>query len=262
MNTILDKIIETKQAEVAAAKKARPFAALLEEAQAVSRQPHSFRAALERSDTGIIAEFKRRSPSKGFIHQGAQIAEIVPGYAASGATACSILTDTEYFGGSLDDLREARSLTTVPLLRKDFIIDEYQIAEARVTGADVILLIAAALHPEKVNQLCSFAHHLKLEILLEVHKPQELDCICPTIDVVGVNNRNLETFVTDIRTSFELAEQIPTSFVRISESGISSPESVLRLREAGYRGFLMGENFMKEPQPADALRHFIERLKQ
>ena len=249
MNTILDKIIETKQAEVAAAKKARPFAALLEEAQAVSRQPHSFRAALERSDTGII-------------HKGAQVAEIVPGYAASGATACSILTDTEYFGGSLDDLREARSLTTVPLLRKDFIIDEYQIAEARVAGADVILLIAAALHPEKVNQLCSFAHHLKLEILLEVHKPQELDCICPTIDVVGVNNRNLETFVTDIRTSFELAEQIPTSFVRISESGISSPESVLRLREAGYRGFLMGENFMKEPQPADALRHFIERLKQ
>lgn len=261
MNTILDNIIQTKHLEVATAKAARPFEAILADAQAVTRPAVSFRRALEQSENGIIAEFKRRSPSKGFIHEGARVADVVPGYAAAGAAACSILTDTTYFGGSADDLQEARRLVDIPLLRKDFIVDEYQIAEARLWGADVILLIAAALTPAEVERLSLFAHSLGLEVLLEVHDVCELAHICPTVDAVGINNRNLATFVTDVQTSFELAGQIPSEYLRISESGISSPDTVRRLREAGFRGFLMGENFMKEPDPAGVLQHFIEELR-
>lgn len=261
MNTILDNIIQTKHLEIATAKTACPFEAILADAQAVTRPVISFRGTLEQSESGIIAEFKRRSPSKGFIHEGAQVAEIVPGYAAAGAAACSVLTDTTYFGGSPEDLREARKLVDIPLLRKDFIIDEYQIAEARIWGADVILLIAAALTPAEVERLGNFAHSLGLEVLLEIHDACELAHICPAVDVVGINNRNLATFETDVQTSFSLAGQIPAQYLRISESGISSPDTVKGLREAGFRGFLMGENFMKEPDPAAALKHFIEALK-
>ncbi|WP_298062380.1 indole-3-glycerol phosphate synthase TrpC [uncultured Rikenella sp.] len=261
MNTILDRIIQTKRNEVEAAKAAKPFAALWEEAQALPCPARSLRQALERSETGIIAEFKRRSPSKGFIHEGATVAGIVPGYAAAGAAACSVLTDPVYFGGSADDLREARRLVDIPLLRKDFIIDEYQIAEARLWGADAILLIAAALTPAEVGRFGSFAHGLGLEVLLEIHDACELPHIGSAADVVGINNRNLATFVTDVQTSSELGPQIPDQYLRISESGIDSPETVRRLREAGFRGFLMGETFMKEPDPADALRQFILKLR-
>lgn len=261
MNTILDNIIQTKYLEVATAKASRPFETILADAQAMTRSVVPFRGALERSESGIIAEFKRRSPSKGFIHKGARVADVVPGYAAAGAAACSILTDTTYFGGSPDDLQEARKLVNIPLLRKDFIIDEYQICEARIWGADVILLIAAALTPIEVDRLSRFAHSLGLEVLLEVHDTCELAHICPSVDVVGINNRNLATFVTNVQTSFELAGQIPGEYLRISESGISSPDTVRRLREAGFRGFLMGENFMKETDPAEVLHHFIKELK-
>lgn len=261
MNTILDNIIQTKHVEIATAKAAKPFATLWNEAQAVSRPGRSFRQALERSETGIIAEFKRRSPSKGFIHQNAKVTDVIPGYAAAGAAACSVLTDTVYFGGSPDDLREARKSVDIPLLRKDFIIDEYQIAQARIWGADVILLIAAALTPAEVERLSLFAHSLGLEVLLEIHDVCELAHICPAVDVVGINNRNLATFATDVETSFRLGGQIPGRYLRISESGIGSPDTVRRLREAGFRGFLMGENFMKETDPATALQHFIEELK-
>lgn len=261
MNTILNNIIQTKRIEVATARAAKPLASVLAEAQAVKRPTLSFRGALVQSESGIIAEFKRRSPSKGFIHEGARVADIVPGYAEAGAAACSILTDTTYFGGSSDDLQEARRLVNIPLLRKDFIIDEYQICEARIWGADVILLIAAALTPDDVKHLSLFAHSLGLEVLLEIHDVCELAHICPSVDVVGINNRNLATFTTDVQTSFELEGQIPGMYLRISESGISSPDTVRRLREAGFRGFLMGENFMKETDPAEALRHFIDELK-
>lgn len=261
MNNILDNIIQTKRIEVATALAEKPFASILTEAQAAKRPTLPFREALERSESGIIAEFKRRSPSKGFIHEGARVADVVPGYAAAGAAACSVLTDTTYFGGSPDDLREARELVDIPLLRKDFIIDEYQICEARIWGADVILLIAAALTPAEVERLSLFAHSLGLEVLLEIHDACELAHICPSVDVVGINNRNLATFVTDVQTSFELEGQIPGRYLRISESGISSPDTVRRLREAGFRGFLMGENFMKETDPAKALKHFINELK-
>lgn len=261
MNTILDNITQTKHVELATAKASKPFETILAEAQVVTRPVVSFRRALERSESGIIAEFKRRSPSKGFIHEGVKVADVVPGYAAAGAAACSVLTDTTYFGGSADDLREARKLTDIPLLRKDFVIDEYQICEARIWGADVILLIAAILTPLDVKRLSLFAHTLGLEVLLELHNVRELAHITPSVDVVGINNRDLATFAVDVQRSFELGRQIPGEYLRISESGLSSPDTVRRLREAGFRGFLMGENFMKEPDPARALHHFIEKLK-
>ena len=260
MNMILDNIIQNKRLEIASAKAVKPFAALLEEARQAVRPVCSFRQALEHSATGIIAEFKRRSPSKGFIHEGADPEKVVPGYAAAGAAACSVLTDTAYFGGSADDLKKARKRVGLPLLRKDFTIDEYQIAQARIWGADAILLIAAVLTPAETEKLSLFAHSLGLEVLLEIHDACELNRLCPAVDVVGVNNRNLATFATDVRTSFELAGRIPAEYLRSSESGIGSPDTVLRLREAGFRGFLMGENFMKEPDPATALRNFIQAL--
>lgn len=261
MNTILDNIIQTKHLEIATAKASEPFEVILAQARAVARSTLSFRQALLDSPTGIIAEFKRRSPSKGFIHEGARVDEVVPGYARAGAAACSVLTDMTYFGGAAEDLQQARKLVDIPLLRKDFIIDEYQICEARLWGADVILLIAAALTPAEVKRLAEFAHGLGLEVLLEVHTACELAHICPAVDVVGVNNRNLSTFVTSVEASFDLFGQIPSECLCISESGISSPDTVLRLREAGFRGFLMGENFMKEADPTEALRNFIKQLR-
>lgn len=170
------------------------------------------RHALESSPYGIIAEFKRKSPSKGFIHRDADVAQVVSGYAASGAAACSVLTDTLYFGGSPEDLMRARAVVDIPLLRKDFIVDPYQLAEAAAWGADVVLLIAAALTPGQCRELAEAAHELGLEVLLEVHHQDELDRICEQVDIVGINNRNLATFVTDIYTSFELAKQIPGYF--------------------------------------------------
>lgn len=258
---ILDNIIQTKKVEVASARLEEPFSVIYERALHVQRQPQSFRQALEKSSTGIIAEFKRKSPSKGFIHEDAKVSDIIPGYTKAGASACSVLTDMTYFGGSDEDLKEARNLTDIPLLRKDFIIDKYQICQARIWGADAILLIAAALTPVEVEWLASFAHSLQLEVLLEIHEGRELAHLCAEVDVVGINNRNLSTFNTDINTSFELGKQIPDNHLKISESAISSPDTVKRLREAGFRGFLMGENFMKESDPAASLHDFIQKLK-
>lgn len=257
---ILDQILETKRREVAALKAQLPFGELYARAKAHTRPVRSFSGALSTSPSGIIAEFKRRSPSKGFINREARPEEIVPGYETAGAAAVSVLTDRDYFAGSLDDLRRARAGAQLPLLRKDFVIDAYQIAEARLAEADAVLLIAAALTPAQTSSLASFAHELDLEVLLEIHREQELGHLCDAVDVVGVNNRDLTTFVTDIRVSLALAPFIPDRFVRISESGLSSPEAVRALREAGFSGFLMGENFMKRPDPAAALREFIEAL--
>jgi indole-3-glycerol phosphate synthase len=235
---------------------------ILRDAEAASskNESRSFKAALKHSTTGIIAEFKRKSPSKGFIHEGAKVEDIVAGYEQAGATAVSVLTDAGYFGGSLDDLATARRLIHLPILRKDFIIEAYQICEAKLYGADVVLLIAAALSKGQTVELTAFAHHLGLEVLLEIHHAGELDYIHAPVDVVGVNNRDLGSFVTDVQTSLQLAEKLPPNMVRISESGISSSETVKRLQQAGFNGFLMGENFMKHPQPAVALQHFINAL--
>lgn len=260
MENILTKIIATKETELREAKAGRPYEAILEEAIGNRREIVSFRDALLRSDTGIIAEFKRKSPSKGFIKETAEVAEIVPGYERAGAAAVSVLTDRDYFGGSPEDLKEASARAVLPLLRKDFIIDEYQICEAKLWGADVILLIAAALTVERTHSLAAFARGLGLEVLLEIHNEKELGHIDPHVSVVGVNNRDLTTFVTDIDVSLRLSRMIPQEFVRISESGISDPETVRELRNAGYRGFLMGENFMKTDDPAAALEQFIAAL--
>lgn len=257
---ILEKIVATKAVEIERAKQLRGFDEIYRAARAVTRPSYSFKEALCSSPTGIIAEFKRKSPSKGYIKATAEISRIVPGYAGTGAAAISVLTDTEYFGGSLGDLREARRLVEIPLLRKDFIIDEYQVCEARLAGADVILLIAAALAPERTADLARFAHELGLEVLLEIHDGSELGYLSEYIDVVGVNNRNLKTFMTDTGISKELSSKIPDEYMKISESGISAPETVKELRDYGYRGFLMGENFMKEEDPAGVLAKFIDAI--
>ena len=212
------------------------------------------------SATGIISEFKRRSPSKRWINEQARPEDIIPGYEAAGASALSILTDEKFFGGRMRDIRTARPLTTLPILRKDFIIDSYQLYQARIIGADAVLLIAAALEVNQCNELAAQAHELGLEVLLELHNENELNHIGNNIDMVGINNRNLGTFHTDVANSFRLAELLPTDKVLVSESGLSDPDTIRRLQEAGFKGFLMGEAFMKTNNPADALKEFISSL--
>ena len=259
MKDILMEIIEAKRETICEQKKAISLAAL-QDGAAESRNMFSMRQALANSSSGIIAEFKRKSPSKGWINKDASPEEVTAAYAANGASALSILTDTPFFGGSLKDLRDARPGVNIPILRKDFIIDEYQLYQAKIVGADAILLIAAALKKKECAFLAGKAHELGLEVLLEIHSEKELEYVNSTIDMVGVNNRNLGTFVTDIENSFRLASALPKDTLLVSESGISSPDTVKRLREAGFRGFLIGENFMKTDNPGKALGEFIKQL--
>lgn len=257
---ILDKIIAHKHREVADKRKAVSIEDL-EKKLFFPRRPISMKQSLlNASGTGIIAEFKRRSPSKGLINGNADVAEVTCGYANRGAAALSVLTDNEFFGGSNEDLEKAR-INNIPILRKDFIIDEYQVVEAKAIGADVILLIAACLAPEEVKRLASFAKSLDLEVLLEIHNEDELKHICDECDVVGVNNRDLKHFTVDINRSLELVDQIPSDKVKISESGITDTDTINRLRSAGFKGFLIGENFMKEKDPMIAFASFVKHLK-
>ncbi|NDP20897.1 MAG: indole-3-glycerol phosphate synthase TrpC [Paludibacter sp.] len=257
---ILDKIIASKAIEVTLRKLSTPISTL-EKSPAFSRKCLSMKQSLLDSESGIIAEFKRKSPSLGWIHEAADVVDVTAGYSAAGASGISILTDLEYFGGTPMDLMAARQFITCPVLRKDFVIDEYQLYEAKAMGADVILLIAAALIVEETLMLAQKAHELGLEVLLEVHNAEEIGHANDFVDMLGVNNRNLKTFEQSIQTSFDLAALIPAKFVKVSESGISKEETVLELRKVGYKGFLMGENFMKEENPAAALVRFIEGLK-
>ena len=273
---ILEQIIATKRQELQAARTHRAEAHAsasdlraipLEGVQGVKAQRRrSLKQALLASETGIIAEFKRKSPSKGWIHADASPLEVVPAYAAAGAAALSILTDETYFGGSLDFIRQVRPLVDLPILRKDFIIDPIQLVEARQAGADAVLLIAACLGRGDCAALTAEAHRLGLEVLLEIHGADELDYVTPDIDVVGVNNRHLGTFVTDVQTSFDLAPALRSMTeegagpVFISESGLGDPATVRALRAAGFRGFLMGEHFMRQPAPGTALAQFIQAL--
>jgi indole-3-glycerol phosphate synthase len=257
---ILNKILETKRAEIAEYIRKESYDEIFHRAQSISRSAVSFSKALKTSRPAIIAEFKRRSPSKGYINKEADVLAIVKGYAEKGAAAISVLTDSDYFGGSLEDLILARKTTALPLLRKDFIIDPYQICQARIAGADVILLIAAAITPQQCAALAQFTRELNMEVLLEIHNPSELEYLNDFVNVVGVNNRNLTTFVTDTALSERLVAMIPDKFVKISESGISSAATVKRLYNLGYDGFLMGENFMKHSDPAGALEQFIAEL--
>ena len=222
----------------------------------------SLREALLQSDTGIIAEFKRRSPSKGWIKEDGR-ADIIPlSYQQNGAAALSILTDEQYFGGSDDFIRQARqSGVTLPILYKNFVIDEAQLYAAALCGASAVLLIAACLSKEECKRLLAKAHELGLEVLLEMHSESELEYAELEPDICGINNRNLGSFVTDVQNSFRLAELLPKDAVKVSESGISNPDTVKALRQAGFRGFLIGENFMKTADPGAALKDFVVKLR-
>ncbi|MFZ1259921.1 MAG: indole-3-glycerol phosphate synthase TrpC [Chitinophagaceae bacterium] len=211
--------------------------------------------------TGIIAEFKRKSPSKGwFKSKELEVEPVVTAYNKS-AAGISVLTDDEFFGGDLDDLIQTKVITDIPVLRKDFIIDKWQIAEAKAFGADVILLIAACLSPTEVKELATYTKSIGLESILEIHNEEELDHICDEVDMVGVNNRNLKTFEVNIDTSLQLVSKIPSGKPAIAESGISSIDAIVTLRNAGFKGFLIGENFMKEEHPGKAFENFITELK-
>lgn len=256
---ILDTIVAKKRIEVAAAKEHISVEALTKQ-PFFSRSTYSLCTFLQdEMRTGIIAEFKRKSPSKGVINATAEVEEVTTAYSAA-ASGISVLTDTDFFGGNQDDLKKAR-IQQVPILRKDFMIDEYQVYEAKAMGADVILLIAACLTPDEVNQLGACAKGLGMEVLLEIHDETELMHISDMVDMVGVNNRNLKTFEVDINTSLRLIEQIPAGKPAIAESGISNVDTIVTLRKAGFSGFLIGENFMKEPQPSVAFADFIDQLK-
>ncbi|MDR2938431.1 MAG: indole-3-glycerol phosphate synthase TrpC [Prevotellaceae bacterium] len=260
MNNILEKIVADKRVEVAQRKAVRTIAQLTKESN-FERKTLSLKSSLRQSQSGIIAEFKRKSPSKGWIHANADLPSVTAGYSAAGASGISILTDEKYFGGTPNDLIAARPQVACPILRKDFTVDEYQIYEAKAMGADLVLLIAAALSVKETKAFASKAHELGLEVLLEVHSEEELAHANEFVDMLGVNNRNLKTFTTDVQISFDLADKIPADFVKVSESGISQPQTVLELRRAGFQGFLMGENFMKEKNPAQALSNFIGQVK-
>jgi len=257
---ILDKIVADKYKEVDLKKSLIPIKQL-EASVLFKRETFSLANALRNSNTGIIAEHKRRSPSKGTINQNTNVGQVAKAYKKAGVCGMSVLTDIKYFGGSLEDLQLARASVDMPLLRKEFIIAEYQIIEAKAQGADVILLIAAVLSKEEIKRFSELAKSLNLDVLLEVHNQDELQkSIMPSIDMLGVNNRNLKTFEVSLEASKSLSESIPHDFVKVSESGISSIEAIQELKQYGYQGFLIGENFMKTDNPGKSAAKFIEQL--
>ncbi|MBS1671006.1 MAG: indole-3-glycerol phosphate synthase TrpC [Bacteroidetes bacterium] len=256
---ILDTIIAKKRIEVAERKKQTSIQQL-EKGKFFTNKTLSLKQfLLDENRTGIIAEYKRKSPSKGIINNHSSVQVVTTAYAKY-ASGISVLTDEEFFGGSLNDLLAA-TINELPLLRKDFMIDEYQIIEAKANGADVILLIAACLSTQQVKNFSALAKSIGLEILLEIHNEEELNHICDEVDFVGVNNRNLKTFEVNIQTSLQLIQKIPTNKIAITESGINNVDSIVTLRNAGFKGFLIGENFMKENNPAIAFENFVQQLK-
>ncbi|WP_350291171.1 indole-3-glycerol phosphate synthase TrpC [uncultured Croceitalea sp.] len=258
---ILDKIVADKRKEVDLKKSLIPNSQL-EQSVLFGRKGKSLTSALQKSNTGIIAEHKRRSPSKGTINQNTNVGQVAIGYENGGVSGMSVLTDIKYFGGSLEDLLLARTSVTMPILRKEFIISEYQILEAKAHGADVILLIAAVLTRTEIKTLSELAKSIGLEVLLEVHNEEELQkSIMPSLDMVGVNNRNLKTFKVSLETSKKLSNLISDDFVKVSESGISTIEAIQDLKQFGYQGFLIGENFMKTDNPGKSAAEFINKLK-
>ena len=260
---ILTQIIANKRKEISRQMEAvsmKQLEAII--AMRETREPLSLSRSVMSSPTGIISEFKRRSPSKGWINREADVRLITGGYAEAGAAGLSVLTDTDFFGGSEGDLIKARlSAQTTPILRKDFIISEYQILQSVAIQADAILLIAAALEKDECKRLAEIAHSLGLEILLEIHSEDELEYVTECIDLIGVNNRNLGSFHTDVENSFRLAERLPKGIPHISESGISEADTIITLRQAGYNGFLMGESFMKTEKPTNTLKILIQDMK-
>jgi indole-3-glycerol phosphate synthase len=258
---ILDKIIATKREEVANQKKVVSIQQL-EKYPLFSRKCNSLKAnLLKEGSSGIIAEFKQKSPSKGEINFSVKVEEVTKGYVEAGAVCISVLTDYEYFGGTLANLTKARETNTdIPILRKDFMIDTYQIIEAKAFGADVILLIAACLKKPEAEILAKKAKELGMDVLMEIHNEEELKIVNDFVDVVGVNNRNLKTFTVDIETSVHLSKLIPDKFVKISESGLTGAKEIGYLRENGFKGFLIGETFMKTKNPGETCKKFIAEL--
>lgn len=258
--SILKTITDYKTLEVTARKKAFPLS-LIQQSTYYNRRCVSISESIKKG-SGIIAEHKRKSPSKGLINDSALVPEVIKGYEMAGVSAISVLTDTKFFGGSLEDLLLARTITNIPLLRKEFIVDSYQIYEAKAYGADAILLIAACLTKLQVQEYAAIAKQIGLEVLVEVHNESELDiAINDNVQMLGVNNRNLKTFEVSIETSKELVSKIPDIFVKLSESGISTVEAIKALKEYGYQGFLMGEHFMKTDNPGKAAEDFIHNIK-
>lgn len=259
---ILDKITLNKRNEVALRKSLIPVNQL-EQSVLFEKQTISLTNNLRNSKSGIIAEHKRRSPSKSIINNSLNVQDVAKGYEDAGVCGMSVLTDGKYFGGSLDDLLTARASCNLPLLRKEFIIDEYQLLEAKAYGADVILLIAAILTRNEIKQFSELAKSLHLDVLLEVHNKEELQkSIMPSINMLGVNNRNLKTFEVSLDTSKSLSSLIPDDFIKVSESGISNIEAIKELQPYGYQGFLIGENFMKTDNPGASATEFIKTLEQ
>ena len=263
MKDILEEIVAHKRMEVEQFKRSIPPSMLYDAVEKMADQPVvSMRKSLMESESGIIAEFKRKSPSKGWIKEQGRAEEIPLSYQQNGASALSILTDEKYFGGRDTFIKTAReSGVTLPVLYKNFVVDEYQLFQARLCGASAVLLIAADLKLDECRSLLRMAHELNLEVLLEMHAESELDYAALEPDMCGINNRNLGTFITDIQNSYRLAELLPKDACKVSESGISDPMTVLELRNVGFRGFLIGETFMKAENPGDALRLFIEKMK-
>jgi indole-3-glycerol phosphate synthase len=258
--TILENIINNKRKELVLIREQNTFADL-EKSRLFSRKTISLSEFLsDPVKTGIITEFKRMSPSKGIINSEADVREVTQGYAYAGASGLSILTDKRFFGGSTNDIMLSRELNSIPILRKDFIIDRFQILESKAAGADAILLIAAALDRNQIFELATISHSLGMEVVLEVHSPDELEMVNEHVNIIGVNNRDLKTFGVNVNISAEMADKIPEQFLKISESGISSSLTVKYLREAGYNGFLIGEFFMSKENPASAFADFVKEI--
>ena len=259
--TILEEIVKTKKEEVARQKK-HTSTGQLEKYPLFKRNCNSLKASLLRENSsGIIAEFKQKSPSKGEINFGVKVEDVTRQYVEAGAAGLSVLTDFQYFEGTLANLSKARERNPdIPILRKDFMIDSYQVTEAKAYGADVILLIAACLDKKQAEALAKEAKYLGMEVLMEIHDVAEAEKINDYVDIVGVNNRNLKTFEVNVETSVKLAEHIPSRFLKISESGISKAETIRYLKDKGFRGFLIGETFMKTGNPGEALNKLIAEL--
>ncbi len=261
MNNILESILKIKRSEVDERISLYPVK-LLERSIYFETKPLSLKKYLERSDLdGIIAEFKRKSPSRGMINEFAEVQRVTLGYMQAGASALSVLTDTPFFCGSNKDLTEARRFNFCPILRKDFILDEYQIIEAKSIGADAVLLIAAVLSSQQIHSFSMLARSMGMEVLLEVHDEAELNKIPDNEVIIGINNRDLKTMTTSLETSFQLSKKLAKDQVLVSESGIRSADNIIALREAGFRGFLIGEFFMQHTRPQYACRKLINELR-
>ncbi len=259
MTDILQTIVAHKKMEVAQQQEKKPIAEL-EKLPLFTTPAYSLkRFLLDGTRTGIIAEYKRKSPSKGIINNTASVSEVTAAYSLHGASALSILTDEHFFGGAIDDIITAR-INTLPILRKEFIVDEYQIIEAKAIGADAILLIAAVLTVEEVKNFTMLSHSLGLEVLLELHDETELDSITDAVDIIGINNRNLKTFAVSLEHSIKLSSRLPKEKIKIAESGIHSSKDIAYLKQGGFDGFLIGESFMKNSDPGLAFAQFVSEL--